>query len=85
MNFKLFFICWLFAEGMPSPPIGLEGCLVTLRVLQSWFIFCTQPMLCGAAEELCEPKTSAELLFSAGHFWSWLLLEGQGRNQSSGI
>lgn len=61
---------------MPSPPIGLESCSVTLRVLQS-----TQLVLCGVAEGLCEPKTSAKLLFSDGHFWSRLSLQGQGRNQ----
>lgn len=43
-------------------------------------VFCRNPVFCGVAEGLCEPKTSAKLLLSAGRSWSqW------GRSQSLGM
>lgn len=69
-DFKLFFVHWLLVRACPASRWS-GGLLSHLRALQSQLVFCTQALLCGVSEGLCEPKTSAKPLFPSGLSCHW--------------
>lgn len=69
-NLQLVFIPWLFVRLCPVLPLVWRLLGHPTSPSEPALVFCRNPLLCGVAEGLCQPKTSAKLLLSAGRFWS---------------